>query len=157
MTLSVFATDSVLLGMLWKSWNGYVYAFTAGFILWLVALFGPAVLWWSIVQARRFLARGGMFGGLLQWLEAIDAEGRLERLAFKKRKRLKAKNAPWWRLLQGLSTSYLLWAWLRHDLANIFVFLPRPVPIFGLVGILSVLNFGMVRIFRDGGGEISWS
>ncbi len=34
-------------------------------------------------------------------------------------------HAPYWFVIQWISTGYLWWQWLTQDLANIFVFLPR--------------------------------
>ncbi|PIR46962.1 MAG: hypothetical protein COV07_01520 [Candidatus Vogelbacteria bacterium CG10_big_fil_rev_8_21_14_0_10_45_14] len=157
MTLSVFASGSVIQSMVWKSWNGYAYAFVAGFLIWSAALFGPAILWWTKRCLRGFLAKRRLCGKLLEVLRERGVENRLFSLAFQKRKRLKAKDTPVWRVVQSLTTSYLLWAWLRHDLANVFVFLPRPVPPLALVGVLTILNIGMLSIFKRSGGEIAWS
>ena len=157
MTLSVFAPGSVIESMVWKSCNGYVYAFAAGFLIWFAVLFGPATLWFLKRNIRGFLAKRRMCATLLQTLRAQNVEGRLERLAFQKRKRLKAKDAPGWRFVQSMTTSYLLAAWLTHDLANMFVFLPRPVPPLAFAGMLALLNIGMLNIFRSEGGEIAWS
>ena len=60
----------------------------------------------------------------------------------------------YWVTAQWVTTGFLWYTWLSHDMANIAVFLPREVPIEMMVGISAVFVFGLYWMFREGGGKI---
>ena len=60
--------------------------------------------------------------------------------------------SPVWVVLQWLSTGFLWSQWLIQDLANIFVYLPRELPVSGLAGaVLLMLVLHAVIFYRSGG------
>lgn len=59
-----------------------------------------------------------------------------------------------WRTLQWLATGFLWYSWLSHDMANIAVFLPRPIPFEMLIGVMFVLCGWLAVIFSTNGGKI---
>lgn len=59
-----------------------------------------------------------------------------------------------WRKLQWVSTGFLWWSWLTHDVANIAVFLPRQISLNMLMFILVFFTAIIFLIFREGGGKI---
>lgn len=67
---------------------------------------------------------------------------------------IRDKNKTLWKRLQWVSTGFLWWSWLTHDVANISVFLPREVPIGLLMFILLFFTGIIFLIFREGGGKI---
>ena len=44
-----------------------------------------------------------------------------------KEDKVRPENIKYWRVAQWTTSAYLWFAWLQHDLANIAVYLPRPV------------------------------
>lgn len=67
---------------------------------------------------------------------------------------VKKGTRTFWRTAQWLSTGFLWFTWLSHDLANIAVFLPREVPLLHLMGALTVLTGWLGFIFYTHGGKI---
>ncbi len=67
---------------------------------------------------------------------------------------VKREHRPYWRTAQWASTGFLWFTWLSHDMANIAVFLPRPLPLEILFLAMAVLVFWLGVIFRASGGEI---
>ncbi|MFA5318054.1 MAG: hypothetical protein WC323_01075 [Patescibacteria group bacterium] len=59
-----------------------------------------------------------------------------------------------WRIAQWLSTGFLWSFWLKQDMANIFVYLPRKISQNELLFILSAITACIFLIFRQGGGKI---
>ena len=59
-----------------------------------------------------------------------------------------------WRTLQWLTTGFLWYTWLSHDMANIAVFLPRELPIEMLIGVMAICTALLFYIFYDRGGKI---
>ncbi len=59
-----------------------------------------------------------------------------------------------WVILQWLSTAFLWSQWLTHDLANIFVYLPRSISAGLLVGSIALMLLLHAFIFRLRGGTI---
>ena len=45
----------------------------------------------------------------------------------------------WWRCAQWITTGWLWFTWLSHDMANIAVFLPRSIPVETMIIISIVL------------------
>ncbi|MAF68402.1 MAG: hypothetical protein CMH25_03545 [Micavibrio sp.] len=67
---------------------------------------------------------------------------------------VKKGSRKYWRTLQWLSTGFLWFSWLSHDMANIAVYLPREVPLPLLIGAIAVLVFWLGVIFYFQGGKI---
>ena len=69
-------------------------------------------------------------------------------------KPVKEEHKSYWRIGQWITTGFLWWTWLSHDMANIAVFLPRQldIPLMVLISIVSV--GGLAYMFREGGGKI---
>lgn len=59
-----------------------------------------------------------------------------------------------WVVLQWLSTGFLWSQWLIQDLANIFVYLPRELSVWGLLGAVSLMLGLHAVIFYRAGGAI---
>ncbi len=67
---------------------------------------------------------------------------------------VKKEHRPYWRTFQWLSTGFLWFSWLSHDMANIAVFLPRELPFDLLVMAFLVLSGWLAYIFYKHGGKI---
>lgn len=67
---------------------------------------------------------------------------------------VRGKNKDLWKRLQWISTGFLWWSWLTHDVANISVFLPRQISWPLLLLILVFFTATIFFIFREGGGKI---
>ncbi len=67
---------------------------------------------------------------------------------------VKKGNRVYWRTLQWMSTGFLWFTWLSHDMANIAVFLPRELPFTLLIGAILVLTGWLGLIFYSHGGKI---
>jgi len=59
-----------------------------------------------------------------------------------------------WRVAQWITTGFLWWTWLSHDMANIAVFLPRQLPWQLLLLIMVIFIFGLGYMFYERGGKI---
>lgn len=59
-----------------------------------------------------------------------------------------------WRTLQWVTTGFLWYTWLSHDMANIAVFLPRQLPVEMLIGVMVICSALLFYIFYDRGGKI---
>lgn len=64
------------------------------------------------------------------------------------------KINPLWVGAQWLSTGFLWSQWLMQDLANIYVFVPRIVPLWLLASSLVFLLFLLAVLIREDGGKI---
>ena len=60
----------------------------------------------------------------------------------------------WWRVGQWVTTGWLWFMWLSHDMANIAVFLPRDVPVGAMIIISVVFVSGLAYMFWERGGKI---
>ncbi len=60
----------------------------------------------------------------------------------------------WWLALQALATGWLWSQWLVHDLANIYVYLPRQLAGGELALSAAVLALGLAVLVATGGGPI---
>lgn len=68
---------------------------------------------------------------------------------------VKKEHRIHWRIMQWLSTGFLWFTWLSHDMANIAVFLPREeLSLEILLGAIAILVFWLGYIFKNSGGEI---
>ena len=50
----------------------------------------------------------------------------------------KVENIKQWRVFQWLTTGFLWYTWLSHDMANIAVFLPRELPLTMLLSLIHI-------------------
>ena len=69
----------------------------------------------------------------------------------------KNKYNNYWRIGQWLTTGWLWSTWLKHDLANIMIFLPRYSTIQSItfqIFILAVMLIGLAFMFYERGGKI---
>jgi hypothetical protein len=64
------------------------------------------------------------------------------------------KQETFWRVAQWLTTGFLWFTWLSHDMANIAVFLPREIPADLMVIISIVFVAGLAFMFKEKGGKI---
>jgi phosphate/sulfate permease len=64
------------------------------------------------------------------------------------------KSKKFWRVFQWLSTGFLWYTWLSHDVANIAVFLPRQVTFVQLLLVMGFFVIGLGYIFYKQGGAI---
>jgi len=60
---------------------------------------------------------------------------------------VKEECKPFWRGFQWLTTGFLWFTWLSHDVANIAVFLPRQLSILQLIGVIVFFIIGLGWIF----------
>jgi hypothetical protein len=69
-------------------------------------------------------------------------------------KPVKEEHKKAWRVAQWVTTGFLWFTWLSHDMANIAVFLPREIPWDLMILISLVFVIGLGYMFREGGGKI---
>ena len=69
-------------------------------------------------------------------------------------KPVKEEHKRYWRIGQWVTTGFLWFTWLSHDMANIAVFLPRQIPWDLMIMISIVFIAGLGFMFREGGGKI---
>ena len=67
---------------------------------------------------------------------------------------VKESQKNFWRVAQWVTTGFLWWTWLSHDMANIAVFLPRELDVSLMIMISVVFVGGLWFMFREGGGKI---
>jgi len=68
--------------------------------------------------------------------------------------KVKEKNRKKWFVAQWITTAFLWYTWLSHDMANIAVYLPRSLSVGTLIMTISVLMFGLALTFYFKGGRI---
>tara|TARA_R110000824_G_scaffold70902_2_gene181747 strand:+ start:11249 stop:12190 length:942 start_codon:yes stop_codon:yes gene_type:complete len=74
---------------------------------------------------------------------------------FNERDPVREENKKYWTIAQWCSTGFLWHMWLSHDIANIFVYLPREgVSLPAMLGIISILVIGLAHLFYTNGGKI---
>ena len=76
------------------------------------------------------------------------------RIVNEKHSKVKKEHRVYWRSFQWVSTGFLWFSWLSHDMANIAVFLPRTLSVEMLLGVLFVLVGWLGYIFKTSGGKI---
>ena len=69
-------------------------------------------------------------------------------------KPVKEQHKAYWRVGQWVTTGFLWWTWLSHDMANIAVFLPRTLTPDLMIMISIIFVGGLWFMFREGGGKI---
>jgi hypothetical protein len=67
---------------------------------------------------------------------------------------VKESNKPYWRTAQWLTTGFLWYTWLAHDIANIAVYLPRELSLGGLGLVIAFFVAILGWIFYEHGGKI---
>ena len=67
---------------------------------------------------------------------------------------VKEEHKKYWRVGQWVTTGFLWFTWLSHDMANIAVFLPRQIPVDLMVLVSLIFVGGLYYMFREGGGKI---
>ena len=78
----------------------------------------------------------------------------LERLIDEKQNRISIPRRRAWRIAQWVSSGWLFFVWLQHDMANIAVFLPRQLSFIQLLMVLCVTIGLLGYIFYTQGGKI---
>ena len=78
----------------------------------------------------------------------------LERLIDEKQNRISIPRRRAWRIAQWITSGWLFFVWLQHDMANIAVFLPRQLSILQLLMVLGVTIGLLGYIFYTQGGKI---
>jgi len=74
---------------------------------------------------------------------------------FNERDKVKPEHKRFWTIAQWCSTGFLWHMWLSHDVANIFVYLPRDgVSLPAMLGIIGILVVGLAHLFYTNGGKI---
>lgn len=69
-------------------------------------------------------------------------------------KNVKESHKKFWVVAQWVTTGFLWWTWLSHDMANIAVFLPRQIPVEVMCIISVVFVAGLAWMLRKRGGKI---
>jgi len=69
-------------------------------------------------------------------------------------KNVKESHKKFWVVAQWVTTGFLWWTWLSHDMANIAVFLPRQIPVEVMCIISVVFVAGLAWMLRQRGGKI---
>ena len=69
-------------------------------------------------------------------------------------KSIKYSHKKWWSIGQWITTGFLWWTWLSHDMANIAVFMPRQIPVEVMVIISTVFVGGLAWMLQKRGGKI---
>ena len=69
-------------------------------------------------------------------------------------KPVKEEHKLYWRIGQWVTTGFLWFTWLSHDMANIAVFLPRSVPLEWMIMISIVFAAFLGYTFYEKGGKI---
>ena len=74
---------------------------------------------------------------------------------FNERDKIKPEHKRFWTIAQWCSTGFLWHMWLSHDVANIFVYLPRTgLSLPAMLGIIGILVAGLAHLFYTNGGRI---
>ena len=69
-------------------------------------------------------------------------------------KSIKESNKRKWMIAQWITTGFLWWTWLSHDMANIAVYLPRQIPVEVMFIISAVFVGGLAWMLQHRGGKI---
>lgn len=74
---------------------------------------------------------------------------------FDEKQKVREEHKRFWSVAQWLSTGFLWYMWLSHDIANVFVYLPREgVTLPMMLGVIGVLTAGLAHLFYTNGGKI---
>lgn len=66
----------------------------------------------------------------------------------------KGKPAPYWRILQWITSGFLWSAWIMQDAANVAIFLPRSLNAYQFIGFTAYIFFGLGLLFYLKGDKI---
>jgi len=69
-------------------------------------------------------------------------------------KSIRDSHKKWWSIGQWVTTGFLWWTWLSHDMANIAVYLPRQIPVEVMFIISAVFIVGLAWMLQHRGGKI---
>jgi|TARA_R110000787_G_scaffold74152_5_gene164996 hypothetical protein len=70
------------------------------------------------------------------------------------KKKVPKEQKKYWRFAQWVTTGFLWFTWITHDMANIAVFLPRQISVETLICVLVFLSSVLAFTFKSGGGKI---
>jgi len=74
---------------------------------------------------------------------------------FDEKQKVREEHKKFWSVAQWLSTGFLWYMWLSHDIANVFVYLPREgVTLPVMLGVIGILVAGLAHLFYNNGGKI---
>jgi hypothetical protein len=59
-----------------------------------------------------------------------------------------------WRIFQFITTAFLWYSWLSHDVANIAVYLPRSMDIYSVIIVIATFVVFLLFMFYEKGGKI---
>lgn len=108
-------------------------------------------LLWNMVTKSLFGYVLAFLVGLAIYLAVVWM---LERKVHREHDTDSAHHHPIWNVLQWASTGFLWSMWLVQDLANVFVYLPRTIPWWGLALALAGMVGLLGILFREKGGRI---
>ncbi len=91
-------------------------------------------------------------GYIIAFLSALVMYSVIAREIEKRFLHSKDKQSPGWIITQWASTAFLWSQWIMHDVANIFVYLPRQFNLLGLISVLTVFlaMLGLICYARGG-------
>ena len=71
------------------------------------------------------------------------------------KEKVSENKRKFWAIAQWFSTGFLWYMWLSHDIANVFVYLPRDgVSLQMMLGVIAILVIGLAHLFYNRGGKI---
>ena len=74
---------------------------------------------------------------------------------FDEKQKVREENKRFWSVAQWVSTGFLWYMWLSHDIANVFVYLPREgVTLPMMLVVIGILVTGLAHLFYNNGGKI---
>jgi len=74
---------------------------------------------------------------------------------FDEKQKVREDHKRFWSVAQWLSTGFLWYMWLSHDIANVFAYLPREgVTLPMMLGVIGILVAGLAHLFYTKGGKI---
>jgi len=71
------------------------------------------------------------------------------------KEKVSESKRKFWTVAQWFSTGFLWYMWLSHDIANVFVYLPRDgISLQMMLGVIAILVIGLAHLFYNRGGKI---
>ena len=123
------------------------YGFPVSTSFLILITFQPAVLNAMLIKS--------VSGYLLAFVVSIIVYLTVMRVLEKRWRKSKGdNNVPFWVVAQWLSTGFLWSMWLIQDMANIFVYVPRPLPVIGLGLCIFWMLTVQAYIYFSKGGRI---
>ncbi|AWW00309.1 hypothetical protein [Arcticibacterium luteifluviistationis] len=138
--LATFASSVVLESMLLKSIIGYGVSAVTAYLFWIAIS--------KVLDEKKSIRDNSQTGFIGSLYKTLKRKGIVKKLNYKEFQK------SYWSSLQWVSTGFLWWSWLTHDVANISVFLPRQISGLQLILILVFFTSVIFFIFREGGGKI---